>query len=66
MSRVEQLEGQVKNLNPDELKEFRDWFAKFDGEVWDQQIEADSKGSKLRKLAKRALKDHQSGKSTPL
>jgi hypothetical protein len=35
MSRVEQIEGEVKSLNPDELKAFRDWFARFDADVWD-------------------------------
>jgi len=32
------IEGQVKNLNSEELKGFRDWFASFDAEAWDAQI----------------------------
>ena len=50
MSRVEHVEGQVKSLSLDELKAFRDWFAQFDAEVWDDQIEADAKNGKLRPL----------------
>jgi hypothetical protein len=61
MSRVEQIEGEVKSLSPDELKVFRDWFARFDAAVWD-----DAKNGKLRSLAERALRDHQSGRSTIL
>ena len=66
MSRVENIEGQVKGLNPEELREFRDWFASFDTEVWDAQIEADARNGKLRSLADRALRDHKSGRSSPL
>jgi hypothetical protein len=66
MSRVEHIEGQVKGLNLDELRAFRDWFGRFDAEVWDDQIEADAKNGKLRSLAERALQDHDSGRSTVL
>jgi hypothetical protein len=53
-------------LNPEELKAFRDWFASFDAEAWDAQIEADAKNGKLRSLADRALRDHESGRSSLL
>jgi hypothetical protein len=66
MSRIEHIEDQVKALTPDELQAFRDWFARFDAEVWDAQIEADSKNGKLRSLAERALRDHESGRSSRL
>ena len=56
----------MKTLSADELVAFRDWFAKFDAEVWDDQIEADAKNGKLRSLAERALQDHESGRSTLL
>jgi hypothetical protein len=63
MSRVEYVEGQVKSPSPDEMKALRDWFARFDAEVWDRQIESDATNGKLRPLAERALRDHQSGRS---
>ena len=66
MSRLEQIEGEVKSLSPDELKAFRDWFARFDAAVWDHQIEADAKNGKLRSIAEGALRDHESGRSTIL
>jgi hypothetical protein len=66
MSRVERIEGQVKSLSIEELKDFRDWFARFDAEVWDAQIEADATNGKLQSLAERALRDHESGRSTIL
>ena len=66
MSRVEQLEGVVKSLSAEELKAFRVWFASYDAEVWDAQIEADPKNGKLRSVVERAIRDHESGRSTLL
>jgi len=66
MSRVERIEGEVMNLTSDELRAFRDWFERFDAEMWDEQIEADANNGKLQSLAERALKDHEAGRSTIL
>ena len=66
MSRIEQIESQIKELDPDELNAFRIWFLQFEAETWDRQIEADSQNGKLLSLAERALEDHRAGKSTPL
>jgi hypothetical protein len=66
MSRVEQIEGQVQSLSADELKAFREWFARFAADLWDQQIESDAKNGKLLSLADRALRDHVGGRSTEL
>ena len=66
MSRVEQIESDVRTLTPDELRAFRDWFLRFDADAWDAQIEADVKSGKLKALAERAIRDHESGRSTPL
>jgi hypothetical protein len=66
MSRVERVEDEVQNVSAEELKAFRDWFARFDAAAWDQQIEADADNGKLRSLAERALKDHEAGRSTVL
>jgi hypothetical protein len=35
MSRVEEIEGQVEALSPEELSVFRRWFAEFE-EIWDR------------------------------
>ncbi|MBV8819280.1 MAG: hypothetical protein JO022_13040 [Acidobacteriaceae bacterium] len=66
MSRVEQIEGEIQTLTPDELKAFRNWFVEFDAEAWDKQIEADVRNGKLKSLIDRANRDHESGLSTPL
>jgi hypothetical protein len=66
MSRVERIENEVESLSPEELKAFRDWFAEFDAEAWDRQIEDDAKSGKLQSLAERALRDHEAGRSSDL
>ena len=58
MSRVEQIEAHVKELSPEELSAFREWFAEFDAEIWDRQIESDVRSGKLDSLAERALRGH--------
>lgn len=60
MSRLEQLEPQISQLDASELKVLRAWFERYDAEVWDRQIESDSKSGKLSRPAERALRDHAS------
>jgi hypothetical protein len=66
MSRVDNLEGQVKQLSPEELKAFRAWFAQFEAEAWDRQFEADVQSGRLDELAARALLDYTAGRATEL
>ena len=64
MGDVEKLERQVKDLSPEELAAFREWFLAYDWEVWDRQLEQDVAAGKLDALAEKALRDHAAGKST--
>jgi hypothetical protein len=66
MSRVEQLEQRIAELDPTELKELRAWFERHDAEVWDRQIESDSKTGRLRQLVEQALADDRAGRSREL
>jgi hypothetical protein len=66
MSKVEQIERQIKELSSEELVALRQWFSEFDSQVWDRQFEADVKAGKLDKFAAQALRDHIAGKSTKL
>lgn len=66
MSRVEKIENQIKELSRDELTALREWFADFDGNAWDRQMEADINAGRLDCLAERALLDHEAGRSTRL
>jgi hypothetical protein len=66
MGKIEQIEDHIRNLSLEELAKFRAWFAEFDAQVWDRQIEADSKAGKLDRLIEKSLAEHEAGKSRPL
>jgi hypothetical protein len=63
---VEKLELLIKSLSADELAKFREWFAEFDTQVWDRQIEADAAAGKLDRLIEESMADHKAGKTRPL
>jgi predicted unusual protein kinase regulating ubiquinone biosynthesis (AarF/ABC1/UbiB family) len=66
MTKVQQLEEEIKKLSAKELAELRDWLLELDWEQWDQQIERDAADGKLDKLFSEALADHRAGKSKKL
>jgi hypothetical protein len=63
MTAVEFLERAVATLSPAELAAFRRWFAEFDAEAWDAQIEADACADKLEAFAAEALAEYKAGKA---
>ena len=65
-NQLKEIEKAVSQLSPQDLREFRDWFAKFDSEAWDQQFERDVATGKLDKLAEKALKHLREGNCTNL
>ncbi|MFO1286553.1 MAG: hypothetical protein U1F49_08455 [Rubrivivax sp.] len=61
MSDVKAIEDAVKALPPEDLAEFRRWFAEFDFAVWDAQIAVDVADGKLDKLLQEAADDYAQG-----
>lgn len=66
MSKIKDLEQQVKALSPEELAQFREWFLEFDWTLWDRQLERDVRAGKLDALAEKAIGDYKAGKTKPL
>jgi len=66
MTRVEQLERQIVQLDPEEFAQLREWLMEQDWSEWDRQIEHDAASGKLDRLMTQALADHAAGKSRPL
>lgn len=66
MTEVQKIEEAIKQLTEAERVEFRRWFAQFDADAWDKQIEADAVTGKLDTLAKEALAEYRSGKAHEL
>ena len=64
--KVEELEEEIRQLSPDQLRQFRAWYEKFDSDAWDDQIEKDAEGGKLDELASQALQDHKAKKTRKL
>jgi hypothetical protein len=58
VNRVEKIEQQSQSLSPEELAALRVWFASFDAEVWDRQLEADVKAGRFDSMTERALRAH--------
>jgi hypothetical protein len=64
MSTVQEIEGAIQSLSAEELDAFRAWFAQFDGEAWDRQMEEDVAAGRLDALAGEALSDLREGRCT--
>jgi hypothetical protein len=62
---LHELEQTIAKLPPAELSEFREWFLRFDGDRWDEQIDQDAKSGKLESLAQAALREFRSGQTNP-
>ncbi len=50
MSTVQEIEDAVRQLTAEQRTAFRAWFAEFDAQEWDRQIESDSAAGKLDRL----------------
>ncbi|MGM0655901.1 MAG: hypothetical protein ACQETR_11365 [Thermodesulfobacteriota bacterium] len=61
MTALETIEREIRKLTEKELSEFRQWFAEFDADIWDAQIEFDAAAGKLDKLAQEALEEYEAG-----
>ena len=61
---LEELELKVSQLPPRDLAEFREWFLRFDGDRWDEQIEKDAGSGKLDSLAQLLYKSSEVDRPT--
>ena len=62
MADVQELEKAVASLPEQEYVEFRRWFLDNDWQLWDNQIEEDSKAGRLNFLINEAAEATSSGK----
>ena len=66
MSTVHEIEQAIRNLGPQDLAALRQWFATFDAELWDRQLEQDVPAGRLDWLAEEARRDQSEGRCTDL
>jgi hypothetical protein len=62
MTKVQALQNEIQSLTSEE----RSWFAEYDGDLWDRQIEADSQAGKFAQLSAEALAEFDRGETTEL
>jgi hypothetical protein len=63
---VEELQAAVAQLPAEELDRFSQWFEEFMADQWDREIEADIQAGRLDAAGRRADKDFEAGRCTPL
>jgi hypothetical protein len=66
MSTVHAIEHAIRALGPQDLAALRGWFAAFDAEIWDRQLEQDVAAGRLDRFAADALRDLSEGRCTDL
>ena len=66
MSPVEAITTAISQLPPDEKEQIRAWLNEQAEREWDEQIARDEREGRLDTLAKRALAEHQAGRTRPL
>jgi hypothetical protein len=63
-STVQQIEDPVMRLSPEQRAAFRQWFAEYDAQEWDRQLERDVAAGKLDWLIAEANADRQAGRNS--
>lgn len=63
---LHELEQTIAKLPPAVFSEFRQWFLRFDGDRWDEQIGKDVMVGKRESLAQAALREFRSGQTNSL
>ncbi len=63
---VTEIESAIEKLPPNEVSELSEWFAKFEAQIWDEQIAEDLQNGKLKSLIEEAERDFAKGNCQPL
>jgi len=56
MSTVNEIEQAIRALGAQDLAALRDWFATFDADIWDRQLEEEVAAGRLDRFAEEALR----------
>jgi hypothetical protein len=66
MATVEDIERAIDRLSEQEVAHLRDWFEERDARLFDEKIARDAASGKLDEMARRALADHDAGRTRKL
>jgi hypothetical protein len=63
---VEDIEFAIAKLPPDQFARFAAWFAEYQAEQWDRQIDQDLRAGRLDAVLQKAREEVAAGRSEPL
>lgn len=63
---VKEIEGAIQQLSASELAELAAWFAEYQAQAWDKQIEEDLDAGRLDSLLEEVEAEYSSGQAKPL
>jgi hypothetical protein len=63
---ITEIEQAIAELSPEDLVKFHQWFEEYFAQVWDKQIEENTKSGRLDKLIAEANDEYEAGLSKPL
>jgi hypothetical protein len=63
---IKEIESAIAQLPASEVAKLAKWFEEFQAQVWDSQLEQDSKTGRLDALLERAEQDFEQGRCEPL
>ena len=63
---VEELQVKIAKLSAGDLARLSEWFAEYEADRWDEQIEEDLKAGRLDGALRRADDHYKAGRCTPL
>lgn len=64
MDTIQEIEAALRSFSPKERAAFRIWYAEFDADDWDRQIESDVAAGRLDWLIDEARRDREQGRCT--
>ena len=59
MGKLEHIQHEIVSLTPDELAAFQQWYAAFEADTWDRQMDRDAALGKFDVVAETALEEHR-------
>jgi hypothetical protein len=66
MTKLEKIEKEIASLDHSEVRKLSEWFAAYEADLWDKQIDRDAGDGKLDALIQKAKLEIAEGKVSPI
>jgi hypothetical protein len=61
MKSVKEIQAEIAELTPAEVRQVAEWLAEYQAEPWDKEIREDAAAGKLDQFIEEALDEHRRG-----